>query len=209
MSLFALDPLWNDIYTAGGFWIGVLGTFVGVAGFWIAIKQIRETRKAAEAGKLAAEAAQEAAETALTESKESYKRFVGAFASRLLSELRTAVVDEDWKIATVRCHDLAEMLGTIATSSSEVGELIRELRDFGKKFTRRASGEKPKFSQPKWDRLVNGLHELLDQLNTPFRERPHGPVSAHNPAGEVPVDRPHAAGEDEGETGELGEESKG
>lgn len=55
MSLFALDPLWNDIYTAGGFWIGVLSTVVGIAGFWIAIKQIRATRKAAEAGKLAAE----------------------------------------------------------------------------------------------------------------------------------------------------------
>lgn len=201
MSLLALSPDASDLLTVWGFVAGVLGCIVGLVGFAYTIYQVRKVQAAAEA-------AREAAMKTLTESKASYERFVGAYATRLLSELRTAEVAEDWKLATVRCHDLAEMLGTLAASRPEVGELIRELRDFGKKFTRRASGDKPKFSQPKWDRLLNGLHELLDQLNTPFREQPHGSGSVNDSRGEVPGDRTHAPGEDKGETGELGEKSK-
>lgn len=202
MHLFALDPWWSDFYAVGGFVVGVLGLAVGFAGFGYTIYQVRKV-------KVAALAAEEAAKRTLAESKASYERFVGGYTSRLLSELRNAEAVEDWKLAVVRCHDLAELLGTLAVSRQVIGELSRELRDFGQKFTRRASGEKPKFSQQKWARLLTMLHEFLDQLNTPFRESQHGPVSPNNPAGQVPGNRTNALGEDQGEAGELGEEPEG
>ncbi|MBA4067359.1 MAG: hypothetical protein C0501_27345 [Isosphaera sp.] len=104
MPLFALDPAWNDFYTVGGF-------FVGLVGFGVTLWQLRKT-------KYAAEAAAQASRDTLAENKESYERFVGAFASRLLSELQHAVNESDWKIAKVRAHDLAELLGTLPTTGA-------------------------------------------------------------------------------------------
>ena len=92
MTLFALDPWWNDFYTIGGFIAGIIGALVSVGGFWIAIGQIRKTMHAAQA-------AQDAANKTLEESKKSYARFVGSFASRLMSELQRAVNTKEWMIA--------------------------------------------------------------------------------------------------------------
>jgi hypothetical protein len=80
VPLFALDPFWSDWYTGAGFVVGVLGLIISLGGFWIAIVQINKTKHAAEA-------AQEASFKTLAETKDSYERFVGAFATRLLSEL--------------------------------------------------------------------------------------------------------------------------
>ncbi len=199
MHLFALAPETSDFLTVWGFIVGVVGLVVGVAGFWIAIVQIREARKEARKGKEAAEAARDAANKTLAESKDAYERFVGAFALRFLSELRNAKTAEDWKFAALRCQDLADLLGTIAT------EQIRELREFGTKFTKRANREKPAFSEVKWERLLHNLHAQLDRINAPFREAQHGSGSVNNTAGEVSGDRANTPGEDKSKTSELGE----
>ena len=82
MSLFALDPGWNDFYTIAGF-------FVGVVGFAYTIYQVLKTKSAA----LAAEAA---SEKMLQESRLGFQRFVAALAYRYLAEARGCVESESW-----------------------------------------------------------------------------------------------------------------
>lgn len=190
--LFALDPLWNDVYTAGGFWVGVVGLLVGVAGFWIAIVQIREARRAAEAGKKAAEAAEEAAKKTLAESKDAYERFVGAFASRLLSELQRAVNNKDWRHAETRAQDLAELLGTLPDFGPAVAGLVRELRAFGQRLAARPTDGDPKLSPTKWNALLNDINARLDRLRAPFRRPTDAGDDTHDERTTVPDSRREA-----------------
>ena len=100
MILFALSPEASDTLTVWGFVVGVIGCFVGLVGFGYTIYQVRKV-------KAAAEAAEEAAKKTLTESKTAYARFVGTYASRLLSELQRAANAKDWKLAEVRALDFS------------------------------------------------------------------------------------------------------
>src|SRR4051794_19563597 len=110
MFLFALEPVWLDYLCAVG------GLIVGIVGFGFTIWQLRRTMHAAEA-------AQKAAKETLEESKEAYARFVGAFASRLVSELQHGVNSEDWKLGELRAQDLAELLATLPHTRGATGEL--------------------------------------------------------------------------------------
>src|SRR4051794_3034814 len=153
MHLFALDSGWSDFYTVAGFYVGVVGLVIGVVGFAVTIWQIRQAKTAADAAK-------DAANRTLTESKDSFERFVAAFASRLLSELQRAEDSKDWQLANLRTHDLAELLGTIDVVEFDATVLVARLREFEQKFADRKAERNPKFSQVKWDKLVNDLHAL-------------------------------------------------
>jgi hypothetical protein len=203
--IFALDPGWSDFYTIAGFLLTLMGFVVGVIGFVVAIWQIYKTKRAAEA-------ALDAANRTLSENKEAYERFVGAYATRLLSELQNAVNDKSWKLANIRCHDLAELVATLPPSGGKirdegVAELVMILRDFGQLFAVFASIEKPKLardSMKKWNELLQGLHQCLDQLRAPFRERNYDKLAADDPAGATAKDRSRPPSEDKSGTGELG-----
>jgi hypothetical protein len=123
MILFALDPWWNDFYTAGGFWIGLVSGIVGIAGLWYAIVQVWKVQAAATA-------AQQAAEETLAKSKSAYGKFVGAFARRILSSLEAAVSQKDWKLAALRATDLAELIGSASESITGAADLAHRLRSF-------------------------------------------------------------------------------
>ena len=69
MCLFALDPLWNDISTAGGFLVSVVSLMLGIIAFRYTLIQVWEARAAAELSQTAAEAARDAANKTLAESK--------------------------------------------------------------------------------------------------------------------------------------------
>src|SRR5438874_3538478 len=104
MILFALSPEWNDFWQVGGFVVGVIG-------FVVTIWQIRKTKHAFEA-------AEEAARITYRESKKSYERFVGDYASLLLSELQNAVNAKDWKFAGIRAIDLGGLLALLPSTGS-------------------------------------------------------------------------------------------
>ena len=204
MYLFALDPAWNDFYTAGGF-------FVGVIGFAAAFYQIRETKRAAIA-------ARDAANKSLAETKEAYERFVGAFASRLFAELRSAVTGKDWSLANIRSHDLAELLATLPSSGDEsidaAGiESVRSLREFGQAFAETVAAKKPqppaKLMRDRWKPLLQLLDMRLDRLKAPFREKNDGQSSARNPTSQVQGDRPEPRQEDTSGRSELGSNGGG
>jgi hypothetical protein len=196
MPLFALDPWWNDFYTIGGFIAGIIGAVVSIGGFWIAIGQIRKTMHAAQA-------AQAAANKTLIESKKSYARFVGSFASRLMSELQRAVNTKEWKIADLRAHDLAEVLGTLTPSSSVVASIVRRLRAFGQEFADIVSGEKSSVGRTKWKELLTELHARLDTLRAPFGDVEHDEIGSQDPTDHIPDNRSQSPGEDESRSGEL------
>ncbi len=181
MVLFALDPWWNDFFAVSGFVVGVLGLIIGVGGFWIALVQIRRTRDAVEAARIASA-------HVLANSRNSYERFVGDYGSRLLSEMKSAINRSNWEHAEMRSNDLADLLGTVASSNGRV-ESISELREFGQAFSKRTNG-KPKFSQAKWNTLLLQLHAQLDVLRTPFKEISYD--------GNTILERPRESTEDSG-----------
>jgi hypothetical protein len=199
MTLFALDPWWNDFYAIGGF-------FVGVIGFAFTIWQLRKTMYAAAA-------AREAAEKTLAESKDVYERFVGAYASRMMSELQSAVIAKDWKLANIRCQDLAELLASLPASGDTVTEestteAVKTLRDFAQAFaekmTTKDKASLASSALKKWKALLHTLHTRLDQLRGPFREKSYGQVRADNPTGEVQGDRSEPHRENTSTRSELG-----
>lgn len=210
MHLFALDPWWNEFYTQWGFYVGVLGLLVGFVGFGFTLWQVSKVQAAAKAAELAAQ-------KTLAESKDAYERFVGAFASRFLSELQTAVHEKDWKLAAVRSHDLAELLATlpdtgVATMDDAVAEGKKSLREFGQQFaemtTANAAKLQAKLVKDKWKPLLQLLHTRLDQLLAPFRRSEHAPIGSDSPGRDVPGDRTNPARQDEGRAGELGSETE-
>lgn len=212
MSLFALSPEVTDFYTAGGFWVGAVSFVVGVAAFVIAIVQIREARAAAEASKTAAEAAREAAEKVLAESKDAYERFVGAFGSRLLSELETAVRGANWPVARFRCTDLAELIASLPPTAEPARDRLADecawgLRgaaaDFGDLDARHAA-KPPKALSARWAATLRLVQARLDELRRPFRGDPYGRSRDSDTAGGAPGDGPRAARPNPGAAGELG-----
>jgi hypothetical protein len=211
MVLFAFNEWWNDFFAAGGFWVGVFGTVLGLVGFAIAIYQIVLAKRATMEAKTAAEAARDAAEKTFAENKEAYERFVGAFASRLLSELNRAVHGKDWKLANLRCDDLAELLATLPSSENReqdeaVTESVRSLREFAQTYARMVTSKAAELSRPnvkKWEPLLQLLHNQLDYLRRPFRENSDGQVGSDDSAGKVSDDNPEPSGEDESGTSKL------
>jgi hypothetical protein len=204
VSLFALNPAWSDFFTIAGFVLSIFGLIVGIGGFWIAIHQIKETKRAAEA-------AQEAAKKTLAESKESYERFVGAYASRLLSELQNSVNTKDWKLASIRSQDVAELVASLPATGDEINdeksnELVASLRGFAQKFAEISKVDKSPLTPAnlkKWKDLVQGLHRQLDQLRAPFKRSTYGQVRTDDTTGAVPKDRPKSSGKDESGPSEL------
>lgn len=202
MSLFALSPEWSDFYAIGGFVVGVVGLVIGVGGFWIAIWQIRKTKHAVEA-------AQEAASRMMEENKKAYQRFVGSYASLLLSELQNAVNGNDWKLASMRSLDLGGLLASLPSTGSlteddAIGSSVADLRDFGQKFSELTTKQKPKYPVNKWKRLVQALHARLDILRAPFGGIRDGQRNPNDSDANAPTDRSDAPGEVESRGSDLG-----
>ncbi|MBN9120435.1 MAG: hypothetical protein J0I06_14975 [Planctomycetes bacterium] len=196
MILFALDPWWNDFYAAGGFWIGLVGGIVGIAGLWYAILQVWKVEAAATAAK-------QAAEETLAKSKNAYGKFVGSFARRLLSSLESAVSEKDWKLAVLRANDLAELIASVSEAIPDAADLAYQLRVFGQKFAAGTPKTEPKYRNEKWNALVLELHARLDNVNAPFRNNSHGQADPAFGRTETARDRTDPPPKDEGGAGKL------
>ncbi|HEY1187486.1 MAG TPA: hypothetical protein VGE74_07495 [Gemmata sp.] len=215
MRLFALSQDASDFYTAGGFWVGVVGTVVGVIAFLISIWQIRKALEEARKSKAAAEAARIAAEETFAETKDSYERFVADHAGRMLTELRSAVSNSDWKVAALRARDLADMFATlpatgITTADATMQESIASLREFDHTFTELADKEAGKLSAKvlngQWKPLLRNLNIKLDELRAPLRRKRHGPNDSGGSTGEGPGNRQSLAEQNQSRPGELDSE---
>lgn len=176
MTVFALDPFWNDFFTVGGF-------FVGVLGFWYTIQQVRKTTAAAVA-------AERAAEETLVELRTAFRRFIGGLAGRYLAEARTAVDGESWVLASTRSNDLADMMGQMPEQSVRSAEVANRLRMYAQRFAARSRDPKKRLDLAKWQSLLRGTQELLDEFQSPFPRLsggPHDPEeSTPRPVGETP-----------------------
>ena len=161
MTLFALSESWNELYAAGGFWIGLLGFLVGVLGFIYTIWQVKKTQSAARA-------AREAAEAALAESRRNFLRFLTVAANRTLGELRLLVEYESWGPAAFRADDLSESLAQMLAGVPDELSLVTRLRDTAAVFRRKAKGEAAAFAKNQWAELLKLLHAFLDRAKNPF-----------------------------------------
>jgi hypothetical protein len=178
----------------------------------VTIWQLVITRRAAEAAKTAAE------ET-LSENKEAFERFVGAFAGRLLTELSAAVVRWDYRMAEVRAGDLADLLASLPTSGTAPAdtadaESVQTLREFAQRFGEKAAETPPTELRggdfrKRWKPLLLQLHGRLDRLRRPFRGPADDPHGTHPPGAPVPGAGPRPVGEDPGRPGHLGPDAGG
>jgi|GEM_PF-4599131 len=201
----------SDFYTLWGFVVGVVSLVVGVVAFWFAIVQIREARDSAKGAKDAAEAARDAAKKTLAESKESYERFVAAHAGRLLSERQDAVTRIEWRLAQMRCGDLADLIASLPAGLGDdaaIIEDVRQLREFGSEFGAFAEAERKRLPKPvekdQWKPLLGRLHARLDRLRAPFREVNRAEDSPNNvPGSSAPPDS-RADNEDQSGKSQLG-----
>ena len=195
-ALFALEPGTADGLTIWGFVATVLGLVIGVVGFLYTIHQVRKV-------KAVAEAAEEAATATRAESRASYERFVGAFASRLMSEMTQTVSANNWIAAAMRSRDVAELLGTLPGTM----ELVSELRAFGEIFVERAEGRSPRYAITKWRDHITRIHVRLDPLRAPFRDPNYDEVRTDRSTSPVPPDRGIATRENPPPPGELGSDA--
>lgn len=202
--LFALSQCWNDFLTIGGFLVGVISLVLGVIAFYYTLRALWEARDAAKASKTAAEAARDAANKTLAESKGAYGKFVGSFASRILADLKKAVDDQDWKLATVRADDLAEFVASVPHEIPTAGDEAALLRVFGRKFAAGDAEHKPKFNTAKWNELILKLHAHLDSVNAPFGGE-SGKTDSTTGRTETAGDRSLAAPEDSSGASGVGE----
>lgn len=164
----ALSEDWTDVYTAGGFWFGAAGLVVGVLGFGYTIHQVRKTQSAVLA-------AEETARRVLTESRSSFARFVAGQAHRLLNDLRAAVAGQDWRTASGRAYELADLVAHLQQAPGpEVSETVRGLRDFARTFGDKVRTPGKRYAVLKWDRLLQDVAPLLDRLQAPFGTPPEG-----------------------------------
>jgi len=179
MPLVALAPLWNDVFTFGGF-------FVGVVGFAFTIRQVWKTTAAAVA-------AERAAEETLAEVRTAFRRFVGGLARRYLAEARSAVEAESWVLATTRCNDSADMMGQMPEQPTQSAVLADELRKFAQKFAEKSKSATRRLALPKWQELLRRTSKLIDELQSPFPKLTRG---QHDPEESTPRPDPQVTRED-------------
>lgn len=190
MPLFALDSFWSDTLAISGFVIGLVGTILGAVGLWYTYHQVQKVEEATSAANAATQRAQKQAE-------QLYSRFVGAFASRLLVDLRRAVLNQKWDVADARAEELADLLAALP---SPAGDEVAELREFGVKF----AGGGQNYGAKKWDAFAKQLHSHLDAFRTLRLGDVHGPNRPDDPGPAVPRDRPGPAQPDSGGQSEVG-----
>lgn len=133
-DVFALIGLASAVLTAAGLWVG-----------WKALKltieQMRQSAEAARHAATVAEAARDAAIRATNETREQYNRYVGLHAGGLVTEARHYVHNEDFRLAALRLHDLAELFAHIAGQKELWGPFSERLRLMEESFHRVAGGE--------------------------------------------------------------------
>jgi len=179
MPLFALAPMWNDVFTVGGF-------FVGVLGFGYTIRQVWKSTTAAVA-------AERAAEETLAELRTAFRRFIGGLAGRYLAEARSAVASESWMLASTRSNDLADMMGQAPEQATRSADLTNRLRQFAQQFAERARFPEKKVNLKKWQTLLRETQERLDDFQSPF---PRRTGDANDPQGPTPPTDPKAPPKD-------------
>jgi hypothetical protein len=161
LTLFALSEFWSAVYTAGGFWVAIIGLVIAFLGFGYTIHQVRKTKSAAEA-------AQEAAESALHEAKQTFRGFVVLHANRIVSELNGLIEAGKWESAALRADDLAEMVTYLREEPGWSNEYVDALRDSAANLRKKAKKESARFATTNWDALRKRLHAFLDRAKAPY-----------------------------------------
>ena len=154
-----LSDSWRDgLAVSGG--IGVIITAVA---FLVAIYQVSRATSVAEASS-------NAAVEALSESRRKYKQYVVSHVSRLISEACIYVKKSDWRLASLRLIDLADLAAQISDEDEQWGDLTGRLRGKESSFERVGSDEivfSPSL-RGKWRKLVCDLSSKITESDRPF-----------------------------------------
>ena len=152
--LLALSESWSDLVAIGGL-------ILTASGFAITIAQLRKTKSAADA-------AREAAERASSESRQQFQNLVSSNAHTFISQVRESVDRKDWSGAARRVNDLADQMALVPQQDIEFAQLINDLRAWGSRFSRLASGDLKKFYNSRWENFFLLLQQRIDSLRAPF-----------------------------------------
>jgi hypothetical protein len=148
--LFALSEGWSDGVT-------ITGLVVTVAGFAVTLWQLWKTKSAAEAARAAAEGA-------FGEGQRHLRTIVTTSTHRFVNELRDLADRGQWVPACTRANDLADQLALMVADDAEIAGFIDELRDWGQRFARLATGQlKQRYNERRAEFLLR-LQRKLDSL---------------------------------------------
>jgi hypothetical protein len=152
--LFALTEGWSD-------GVAITGLSVTMAGFGFTLYQLRKTKSAAEA-------AREAANRAYAESRRYFQSLVASNAHSLVIQVRETVERKDWGNASRRVNDLADQMALLCQADADAVQFVNDVRSWGSRFARLASGDLKKFYNTRWDSFLLVLQRRIDMLRTPF-----------------------------------------
>jgi hypothetical protein len=152
--LLALTESWSDL-------VAITGLLVTVAGFALTLYQLRKTKSAAEA-------ARSAADRAYAESRRYFESLIASNAHNLVTQVRETVQSKDWANASRRVNDLADQMALLPQADAEAAQFVNELRTWGGRFARLASGDLKKFYNSRWDSFLVVVQRRIDTLRTPF-----------------------------------------
>ena len=154
--LYAMEPTEADWYTQAGFWLSVAGIVVGSVGLAATYYQVWKARESADA-------ARKASELTRNESKASFRRYLAATIHRQLSELEGFVTNQEWRVAKIRCDDMAGILAQLPEPL-----LSNDYRGFLVFFDDKTLDSTKKLDKRKWNKLIIRTKNKVDLLNAPF-----------------------------------------
>jgi hypothetical protein len=148
--LLALTEGWSDL-------IAITGLVVTVAGFAVTLYQLRKTQSAAEAARTAAEGA-------FAEGRRHLRTIVTTSTHRFVNELRGLADRGQWEPACRRANNLADQLALMPADDAAITSFINELREWGQRFARLATGQlKRRYNDRRAEFLIR-LQRKLDSL---------------------------------------------
>lgn len=160
----AISLLYCKSVTEGLGLVASVATLIGLA--YTAI-QVWETKTLTRATK-------DAAEKAVQGLRGNEYRYFLMRANGLLTEIRTLVQFRNWRIATVRLHDLADQCLALARIQPGPDEQWREfskiVRWWGNDFERGHNTQSLDFDQEGWRALYDELMEKVDRESQPFTD---------------------------------------
>lgn len=146
---------------------GLIGTVATLIGLWIAVRQIRQTKRIAEAS-------QEAITTTLGQARTAFGQYVMSTSRRLLSEAKIFVDEKNWSRAALRLGDLAEQAAQLAHSvpadDADWAELAKEFRQWEgtcRKLEAKEVELAPNLTA-KWHRFSRDAAGQFDRHHGPF-----------------------------------------
>ncbi|MCX7428132.1 MAG: hypothetical protein NTW96_21190 [Planctomycetia bacterium] len=154
-----LSDDWRDVLAV----CGGVGVIITAVAFLLALHQVSRATSVAEASS-------KAAVEVLNESRRKHDRYLVSRISRLLNEVSAYVRSGEWRLASVRLLDLAELVSQISDGDARWDDLAGRLGEMEEWFERVGNSGRPCSTslRGKWRKLRTDLSSKITETDRPF-----------------------------------------